>query len=155
VALADFDGDGNADVVAPDWIGPILRRGRGDGTFLGQQNLSRNLCTGGGIAVADFNRDGLSDLAISGTCDVEDSTAVVYVLLNQTGQPCTVPDVRSRRLPVVPSMLLGAGCRLHQVRYRYSRTQRTTVVISQRPGPGAILPLDAPIDIVVSRGQRH
>ena len=44
-----------------------MRRGRGDGTFLGQQHVARGLHTISG-AVADFDRDGRPDLAFSATC---------------------------------------------------------------------------------------
>jgi hypothetical protein len=153
VALADFDGDGHVDLAAPDWVGPIVRRGRGDGRLLKQLNVRPDLCTGGGAAVADFDRDGLTDLAIGGTCFEDATTAVIYVFLNRTGRPCVVPDVRFLHRRRVPVVLNGAGCRLHRVGYRYSREHRRGVVISQNPGPGATLAIDAPIEIVVSRGR--
>jgi hypothetical protein len=155
VAVTDFDADGNVDIAAPDWVGPIVRRGRGDGTFLRQLNVRRGLCTGGGIAVADYNGDRLPDLAISGTCHDESTSSVVHVLLNRTGQPCAVPDLRSQPLRVVPVVLNGAGCRLRRVGYLYSRQQRTALVISQDPPAGATLPIDTPVDVVVSRGRRR
>ncbi len=65
LASADFDGDGHTDVVTTDHDGSglILFRGVGDGTFgMGQNTFLAVQPTT--VAVADWNRDGIPDLAI-------------------------------------------------------------------------------------------
>lgn len=68
VVSADFNGDGNADLVGsdlthiPGWGSVLL--GRGDGTF----DPPRRILDGQSpvsLAVADFNRDGRPDLAVT------------------------------------------------------------------------------------------
>ena len=61
VAVADFDGDGKADVVLSDATNVKVVFGNGDGTF----GSTIVLPTGWGpLVVADFNRDGIPDIAV-------------------------------------------------------------------------------------------
>jgi hypothetical protein len=68
VRAADLDGDGHPDLATANWGGDSLTVLLGDGT--GQFRAARDLPlpTGSapwGLAVADFDRDGLQDLAVS------------------------------------------------------------------------------------------
>ena len=56
LAVADFNGDGRLDIVTD---GSILL-GNGDGTFQGPLTFA----PGGSLAIGDFNRDGIRDLAV-------------------------------------------------------------------------------------------
>jgi hypothetical protein len=99
VVVADFDGDGRADIITQDGLGSTtltLIKGNGDGTFQPpipfQVSDSPILAgfgyhTDGAIYAADFNHDGRPDLALayssqgpSGSFD-----ATVKVLLNNGG----------------------------------------------------------------------
>lgn len=91
VVVADFDRDGNLDIATPEYEQPIVRRGRGDGTFEPQRAVSKGYFPTIGGAVADFNRDGWPDLAFSGACEELEfdcdafPTRSAYVFLNRTG----------------------------------------------------------------------
>src|SRR5258707_1005565 len=65
VAVADFDGDGVADLaVGNDEFNSIsVLRGNGDGTFAASVNYPTSRPTS--VAVGDFNRDGAPDLAVA------------------------------------------------------------------------------------------
>ena len=70
VATGDFNRDGKPDIVAADNAGNlIVGLGNGDGTFkiLPSTPVLGNNTHIGGIAVGDFNADGIPDLAIIGS----------------------------------------------------------------------------------------
>ena len=160
VAVGDLDRDGNLDIAGSASTGPFVLKGRGDGTFLPATFLEDYGTIG--AAVADFNRDNWPDLAFIYQTDGESfPSAPVY--LNWTGQdapPCIVPyvsyvtDGSGYSLRRATSMLQSAGCRLGQVRRRYSRVVPTGRVISQRPAANEVLPSFGPVDVVVSRGRK-
>jgi flagellin-like hook-associated protein FlgL len=71
VASADFDGDGNLDIVVAGSTGVSVKLGNGDGTF-GSANVITALASGS-VVVADINNDGHSDIIsdrITGIVDV-------------------------------------------------------------------------------------
>ena len=66
IAIADFNGDGFADIVVADGLTITMLTGKGDGTFttstiepIGARSLSTTI-------VGDFNGDGKADVAING-----------------------------------------------------------------------------------------
>ena len=63
IAAADFNGDGNLDLVVSTDVGVSVFLGNGDGTF--QSHLDTNIAGGAGgqLAIEDFNGDGKLDLA--------------------------------------------------------------------------------------------
>jgi hypothetical protein len=166
VVVADLDRDGNLDIATPEYEQPIVRRGRGDGTFETQRAVSEGFFSSVGGAVADFNRDGWPDLAFSGACEELEfdcdafPTVAAYVFLNWTARstrPCVVPDLTPRfglGLREAARQLRLAGCRLGDVRSRLSRKVGVkNRVISQHPRQGAVLRSQARVDLVVSRGR--
>jgi hypothetical protein len=81
LAIADFNGDGALDLVTVNYGNVSVLLGNGDGTF--QSDATHALASGNssgaaGVAVGDFNGDGLPDIAAA-------SSGVVSVLLNQGG----------------------------------------------------------------------
>ena len=88
--VADLNGDGKLDVVIPYYgsipTGPVVLQGNGDGTFTSSE-ISYSGRSAGSAAVADFNGDGMLDVALvnSATFNPEFLT----VMFNST-QPVSV-----------------------------------------------------------------
>jgi len=91
VAIADFNGDGNADVVVANQCstttcksggGVSILLGNGNGTLQAARNYSSGGYTALSIAIADFNKDGNLDLAVANQCqDSSCQNGAVSVLL--------------------------------------------------------------------------
>ena len=62
LASADFDGDGNPDLLVGDTSGLAVLRGKGDGTFGEIVRTSEEISSPWWAIVADFNRDGKADV---------------------------------------------------------------------------------------------
>ena len=153
--FADFNGDGHPDMVNAGVLGnvPLVRAGRGDGTFGAALRLPRP--SKDSAAVADFNLDGRLDLAF--IHDAFRGAGRVEVFLNWTGlsaPPCVVHWFAHRRLRTVRRDLRSSGCRLGAVRYRTASTTRRDHVISQGTPNGSVLPHATAVDLTVSRGRR-
>jgi len=94
--VADFNGDGKLDAVIPmleqygSIQGPVVLQGNGDGTFnrIGDFYVGS---TGRGAVVADFNGDGMPDIAVlnSDTYAIVDYVSFVTVMQNGS-QPVSV-----------------------------------------------------------------
>jgi len=87
--VADLNGDGKLDVVLPYVnqngipAGPAVLQGNGDGTFTSAQFLYSGRSTSSAV-VADFNGDGMPDVAL-----VDTTPDFVSVMLNST-QPVSI-----------------------------------------------------------------
>ncbi|HLJ96792.1 MAG TPA: VCBS repeat-containing protein, partial [Gemmataceae bacterium] len=68
VAIGDFNHDGIADVVLADGSGARIFLGNGDGTLQAAQVYAAG--SGGDLVVADWNGDGLPDLALSNSATI-------------------------------------------------------------------------------------
>ena len=66
LTVADFNGDGNADIVGAGVQGVGILIGNGDGTFQASRTIASRpaLPFGYPLAIADFNGDGRLDIAI-------------------------------------------------------------------------------------------
>ena len=71
VFVADFNGDGKADILMSNYAGGFLQLGNGDGTFKTGTQVN-----GTPLAVADFNGDGKPDI-------LEQTTGTLVVLLGK------------------------------------------------------------------------
>jgi hypothetical protein len=84
--VADFNGDGLADILVPDSeFSLVYLKGYGDGTFRSALNYYSPIFDNGyassvGIATGDFNGDGIPDFVIGNCCD---STVGVTVFLSR------------------------------------------------------------------------
>lgn len=81
VKLADFDHDGNLDLVVSGWsdMGYVnFFRGNGDGTFE-EKNPNKRDIRSSGVAVADYNNDGHLDVLIMGYSDQHGWTSDLYL----------------------------------------------------------------------------
>jgi len=81
LATADFDGDGNADLVVGGFESShiLVLLGNGDGTFPSQASYWTNLQYAGALVTADINKDHLPDIL-----SVDEFGNCVSVLLNNS-----------------------------------------------------------------------
>jgi len=68
LAAADVDGDGTMDLAVADFGYGTVRilKGKGDGTFVPDLEISSGISTATAVGLADVNRDGLIDLIVGG-----------------------------------------------------------------------------------------
>jgi hypothetical protein len=87
IAVTDFNGDGKADIVdltcSPNPFCQALSSlnvllGNGDGTFQAHSDRALNF-NGNALAVADYNRDGKEDLAITASVDQDHKQVSVFL----------------------------------------------------------------------------
>jgi hypothetical protein len=153
-SFADLDGDGNLDFVTGRGPGSqsITRRGRGDGTFMNPQGFRAR--SEGHSAVADFNRDGLPDVAFVNEhfASRAGGVDIVFNWTHGAAPPCVVHTLVAAQLPAAKRDLSASGCRLGRVRYRRSRTLHANRVIAQRPSGARVLHSHARVDLIVAEG---
>jgi FG-GAP-like repeat len=79
--LADFNGDGNLDLLLASVEGLCLLLGYGDGSFQAGNQFDTTHRVGGAlVAVGDFNKDGKPDLAVAGA-----GGRTLSIFLNRSG----------------------------------------------------------------------
>jgi FG-GAP-like repeat len=89
LAVADFDGDGNQDIVAGNPL--MILPGNGDGTFApavtNLSNLSLPPAPNQSLVVADFDGDGRPDIATTSV-----TNNCVSILLNRTAPSVSIQN---------------------------------------------------------------
>jgi hypothetical protein len=68
---------------------------------------------------------------------------------------CRVPRVVGKRLAAAKAAIKQKRCRTGKVTYAYSRPRKKGIVVAQSRRPGRVLPANAKINLVVSRGRRR
>jgi hypothetical protein len=149
LTVADFTGDGKPDLAIGyfDFPGVLVLPGRGNGSFA-PWLLYRTGINPFGIASGDLDGDGRPELV---------STVLrskVSVLVNRPGRRCEVPYLVYSRLRAARAQLALAACRLGRVS-RARADVPAGEIASQKPVFGAVLPVGARVNVVVSKGPRR
>jgi hypothetical protein len=102
VAVADFNRDGNLDIVTANFDGTVtVFPGNGNGTFQTPLNFPSGANDPFALAVADFNGDGFPDLAVVDAYIIGFASAnTVQVLVNSTTWPAGATTPTSSVLTV-------------------------------------------------------
>ena len=148
--LADLNGDGSPDFVTSGvWVSMNL----------GSGHFGPEVGYGGGrlLAVGDLNGDGRPDLVSSGEDYIDGGS--VSVRLNTPGL-CNVQSVngeyfRTPTLAAAKRILARGLCRVGKVSRVFSPYVKKGLVISQKPGFGAVLPQGGKVRLVISKGKRR
>ena len=148
--LADLNGDGSPDFVTSGvWVSMNLGSGR----------FGPEVGYGGGrlLAVGDLNGDRRPDLVSSGEDYIDGGS--VSVRLNTPGL-CNVQSVngeyfRTPTLAAAKRILARGLCRVGKVSRVFSPYVKKGLVISQKPGFGAVLPQGGKVRLVISKGKRR
>jgi hypothetical protein len=131
VAVGDFNGDGNMDLVATGGGAEVwVLLGNGDGTF--QSPIITNVPGSGMIAVGDFNGDGKLDLAVA---DYSGTNGGILILLGNgdgTFQPPT--NIVSASFPAYLVVGDFNGDGKLDIVYRSSFSQTTGIVLGNGDG---------------------
>lgn len=69
--------------------------------------------------------------------------------------PCTVPNVRGKKLGAAQRLIRRAGCTVGRITRKHSLRVKKGRVISQRPRAGAQVPAGGKVNLVVSRGSKR
>ena len=101
---ADFNGDGNPDLVILQSPGNTVQvfLGHGDGTFAAPVNIADGLSAAGALATGDFNNDGKADIAVT-------SGTSISVLLGTSLGTFAKPIVTVTNLTASGSLVLALG----------------------------------------------
>jgi Ca2+-binding RTX toxin-like protein len=159
--ISGLEGGGAQDTLTGDALANLLLGGGGNDTLnglAGPDDLQG--------AEGDDNllaRDGERDLVHCGPgSDVYEEDAVDLLtecearpVIQRPVVRCLVPNVKRRTVARARRMLNARRCRLGKVRRVHSRKVRKGLVVSQSRRPGARLPRNAKVNIVVSRGPRR
>jgi len=116
IVVADFNGDGIPDLAITDAVSTVtVLLGNGDGTFMAAPALTTGTypVVPGGLVVADFNGDGIPDLAVVNSIVGNNNTGNVTVFLgNGDGTFTTVasnPSVGGGAQSIVAGDFNGDG----------------------------------------------
>jgi FG-GAP-like repeat/PASTA domain len=149
VAIADLNADGKPDVEVANSddgsVSVLLNKGGGELDSKRDYKASDGASF---LAIADMNADGKLDIATSNNSD-----GTASVLIAKPGA-CDVQAVTGKTLRAARSTLSRFNCRV-KVRRRYSRSVRRGLVISQKPGFGAVLSGGGKVKLVVSKGRKR
>jgi len=92
MAVADFNRDGNLDIVTAIGTNVSVFLGNGQGGFQSALNFSSGVAFASGLAVGDFDRDGFPDLVMTDGSFNTATSNTVTVLINSGSWPAlTIP----------------------------------------------------------------
>ena len=104
MVAADFNGDGNPDLLVVPSPGNVVKvfLGHGDGTFAPPVSIKDGLPSAGDLAVGDFNGDDRADIVVAGTTSVA-------VLLGKSSGIFATPIVTATNLTAPDHLIVAVG----------------------------------------------